>query len=654
MNLELRQFLQMVNETLATAIVVVAASLLLYNLTRNLRDRVARTSSVLLGTVTAAYIADVLVTLGPSASGHTSILRLQWIGIAFLPVATLHLSDALLATTGLPSRGRRRRIIRLLYLISAGFVLLAAFTDQLIIPVQVLSPLEENGFTISLRAGPMFLVYVLHFAITTLAAFINVGRARRRCLTRSTRRRMGYLQFAMLTPALGIFPFSLLLGNGQEYSVLGLLVVNAANVFVILMLAFLAYPLSFFGSRVPDRVVRSELLRFFVRGPMTAVVALATILLTDTSSRVLGFRSDQFMPFAVVTVILVWQWFIAVALPYVERWLIYGAEESDALLNVQELSNRLLSRSDLIQLLEANLSAACDYLRVSSAFAAQETEGEPDIIAMVGATRPTPAALSEEFANLQAAIAADHDGSRLHILQWNNWWLIGLNSRRAGAVATRWVGLMGIQARSDTVNLNADERRELALFARRAADTLDDLLLYADIVAALEGLLPQSHITTVNRAAMDYAPPRESSSVEPVVEDPAQFNEQVRAALRHYWGGPGLTNSRLLELQVVQDALDDNDQNPVRALRTVLVRAIEMQKPDGERKLHSPEWTLYNILDLRFLKGAKVKEVGLKLAMSDADLYRKQRLAIDAVAETVLEMELATRNAHEDGATAGR
>lgn len=649
MNFELQQFLQMVNETLATAIVVVAASMLLYNLTRNLHDRVARTSSVLLGTVTAAYIADVLVTLGPSASGHTSILRLQWIGIAFLPVATLHLSDALLATTGLPSRGRRRRIIRLLYLISAGFVLLAAFTNQLIIPVPVLSPLEADGATISLRAGPMFLVYVLHFAITTLVAFINVGRARRRCLTRSTRRRMGYLQFAMLTPALGIFPFSLLLGNGQEYSVLGLLVVNAANVFVILMLAFLAYPLSFFGSRVPDRVVKSELLRFFVRGPMTAVVALATILLTDTSSRVLGFQSEQFMPFAVVTVILVWQWFIAVALPFVERWLIYGSEESDALLNVQELSNRLLSRSDLIQLLEANLSAACDYLRVSSAFAAQETEGDPEIIAVVGATRPTPAALSEEFAHLQTTIAAEHDG-RLQIMQWNNWWLIGLHSRRPGAAATRWVGLMGIQARSDTVNLNGDERRELALFARRAADTLDDLLLYADIVAALEGLLPQSHITTANRAAMDYAPPRESSSVEPVVDDPAQFNEQVRAALRHYWGGPGLTNSRLLELQVVQDALDDNEQNPVRALRTVLVRAIEMQKPDGERKLHSPEWTLYNILDLRFLKGAKVKEVGLKLAMSDADLYRKQRLAIDAVAETVLEMELTARAAHENGA----
>ena len=45
-------FLDLANETLTTAIVVIAASMLLYNLTRNLRDRVARTSSVVLACVT--------------------------------------------------------------------------------------------------------------------------------------------------------------------------------------------------------------------------------------------------------------------------------------------------------------------------------------------------------------------------------------------------------------------------------------------------------------------------------------------------------------------------------------------------------------------------------------------------------------------------
>ena len=643
-----RQFLellQLLNETLASAIVIVAASMLLYNLTRNLRDRVARTSAVVLLTVTITYVADALVALGPSPAMHIAILRFQWIGIAFMPVAMLHLSDALLATTGLPSRGRRRRIIRLLYLISAGFVLLAAFNDQLITPAQMATPFEADGTTISLRPGPFFLVFVLYFVIVTLVAFINVGRARRRCLTRSTRRRMGYLQFALLTPALGIFPFSLLLGLGSETTVIGLVLVNLANIFVILMLIFLSYPLAFFGSRVPDRVVKSDLLRFFLRGPMTGVLALGTMLATDTGSRILGIPGGEFMPFAVVTVVLLWQWFVALALPYMEKWLIFRGEDSEALLNVQRLSDRLLTRTDLVQLLETTLSAVCDYLRVSSAFAALNTEGDPELIAAVGATRPAQPALAAESAEFRAEFAGN-GVEALNIVPWNNWWMFGLYSRRPGAGASRWVGLMGVQARSSTVNLNADEQQELTLFARRAADALDDLLLHADIVAALEGLLPQSHITSANRAAIDYSPPREPGA-QPIVDDPAQFNEQVRAALRHYWGGPGLTNSRLLELQVVQDALPDNDHNPVNALRAVLVRAIEAQKPPGERKMHAPEWTLYNILELRFLKGAKVKEVGVRLAMSDADLYRKQRLAIDAVAETLLEMEQTARSAHE-------
>lgn len=643
MERQLLGLLQLINETLASAIVIVATSLLLYNLTRNLRDRVARTSSLLLGTVTIAYVADALIALNPSPTMHIAILRFQWIGIAFMPVTMLHLADALLATTGQPSRGRRRRIIWLLYLVSAAFLLLATFNETLVIPVQVFSPFEADRITMSLRAGPLFLVYVLYFVIVTLAAFLVVGRARRRCLTRSTRRRMGYLQFALLTPAIGIFPFSLLLGFGQEFSIIGLALVNLANVFVILMLAFLAYPLAFFGSRVPDRVVKSDLLRFFLRGPVTGVLALITILLTDTGSRILGIPADDFMPFAVVMVVLLWQWFVAVSLPFLEKWLIYQGEDSEALLNVQRLSDRLLTRTDLIQLVEATLSATCDYLRVSSAFAAQNTEDEPDLIAAVGAARPAPQALAAESGHLRS-VYASNGADELEIIQWDNWWLIGLYSRRPGAGSARWVGVMGVQARFNHVNLSEDERKELATFARRAADALDDLLLHTDIVNALEGLLPQSHITAANRGAIDYSPPRQPLS-EPIEDDPVQFNEQVRAALRHYWGGPGLTNSRLLELQVVHDALPESDQNPVNALREVLVRAIEAQRPPGERKVHSPEWTLYNILEMRYLKGAKVKEVGVKLAMSDADLYRKQRLAIDAVADTLMEMEQTARSA---------
>jgi hypothetical protein len=61
-------------------------------------------------------------------------------------------------------------------------------------------------------------------------------------------------------------------------------------------------------------------------------------------------------------------------------------------------------------------------------------------------------------------------------------------------------------------------------------------------------------------------------------------------------------------------------------------------RPEGERRF-TTEWILYNILDLKFIEGRKVREVAARLAMSEADLYRKQRIAVEAVAKSILEME---------------
>jgi len=200
MDVLLSTLLNSANETLTTAVVVLTASMLLYNLSRNLRNRVARTSGIVLLCVTIVSMCDVLISLGPSHNTLENIVRLQWIGIAFIPAATFHLSDALLATTGLPSRGRRRRVTRLLYFIGALFVIAAAFTNDLIKPA-------IRGFELqNVTGGGLFIVYVAYFLAAVATAFINVQRARQRCLTRDTRRRMGYLQFAMLTPAFGVFP----------------------------------------------------------------------------------------------------------------------------------------------------------------------------------------------------------------------------------------------------------------------------------------------------------------------------------------------------------------------------------------------------------------------------------------------------------------
>ena len=637
----LTTLLILLNETLAAAIVVMASSLLLYNLTRNLNDRVTRASSILLACVTFAYLVDVFVSLEPSHLAYEMALRLQWVGIAFMPAAMFHLSDALLATTGLPSRGRRKRIGWLLYGISTMFLLLAAFSDLLI-------RTEAYGQFVSVRAGSLFPVYTAYFVVSVLVAFYNTQRARQRCLTRNTRRRMGYLQFAMLTPALGIFPFSVLISPGQEFSFFGLALVNIANIVVILMLLFLAYPLSFFGSRIPDRVVKVELLRFLMRGPATGMLALATILFVTPATRVLGLPGQDFLPFAVVAVVLLWQWFTALSLPFIERRLVYP-DDDDQLERLQDLSERLLTHTDLLQLLEANLSAACDYLRVNTAFVASLSDADAEIVSSVGPTRPTTSLLLDERDVLRELASGSGDDVAMH--KWHSYWVAPLYSTRAvgNGSPQSLIGVLGVQARAGEIDLLPDEWQMLRLYVRRAEQTLDDMRLQGEIVAALEGLLPQINLTRSSAAEVEYKPGRTPSAVADMPPvDRELFVEQVKAALKHYWGGPGLTSSRLLDLNVVRAALDENEQNPARALRAVLTRAIENQCPEGDRKMVSPEWTLYNILELRFIKKAKVREVAPRLALSEPDLYRKQNLAIQNLADALLRMEQDYVESHPD------
>jgi hypothetical protein len=71
----------------------------------------------------------------------------------------------------------------------------------------------------------------------------------------------------------------------------------------------------------------------------------------------------------------------------------------------------------------------------------------------------------------------------------------------------------------------------------------------------------------------------------------------------------------------------------------VLGSAIERLRPDGKQNLSAPEWLLYNILEMRFIQGRKVREIADRLAISESDLYRKQRVAIGQVARVLTEME---------------
>jgi hypothetical protein len=124
---------------------------------------------------------------------------------------------------------------------------------------------------------------------------------------------------------------------------------------------------------------------------------------------------------------------------------------------------------------------------------------------------------------------------------------------------------------------------------------------------------------------------------EPVFEE-SDMADWVKDALTHYWGGPKLTNSPLMKLRIVKTFMDNYEGNTSNALRALLREAVDQVKPEGDRKFTS-EWILYNILEMKFIEGRKVREVAGRLAMSEADLYRKQRVAVEVVARAIIDME---------------
>jgi hypothetical protein len=220
------------------------------------------------------------------------------------------------------------------------------------------------------------------------------------------------------------------------------------------------------------------------------------------------------------------------------------------------------------------------------------------------------------------------------VFLWNGFWLLPVHAPGNGG----GLGLLGFTARSADPELTSEEAQALRTLADRAAVALSQRRFQKEVFSAVDRLVPQAEEIQRLRAAARYAGERAFTAPLSGLHSEADMVHWVREALGHFWGGPRLTRSPLLGLRVVRRAADQNDGNPVNALRSVLRRAIERVRPEGERRF-TGDWVLYNILEMKFLEGRKVRDVALRLAMSEADLYRKQRVAIEAVAGAIAEME---------------
>ncbi len=624
--------IQTFNQILTAGIAITAFSLFLYSLSFNLRDRVARSFAIILLCVVVIFTTDALQHRTVPDWGIELLLRLQWLGIVFLPAAYLHLSDALLVTAGRPSRGRRRLAVRLMYVVSAAFLLLLASG-------RLLGALVPDG-----RPAPHLQrtlwseIFTVYYVVAMLWAAINLVRAYARLLTRSGRRRMIYLMAGATAPALGSYPY-LLFGSAlaARFPLLFWSAVVLINLLVGALITVMAYAVAFFGVSWPDRVVKSRLFKWLLRGPLTASVALALMTVLHRLGALMGIEYSALIPLSVVATVLLFEHAITLLAPLWERYLFFGRDRAELML-LQNVEERLLTESDLKQFLESVLAAVRDYLQSPSAFVAALDEGSLSLIVTAGRR----SMLEQEDVHQALESFGDGNGGWRREFAWGKYWILPLHQRR-GAEADRdeippLLGLLGVARRSEK-SLEPDQRQALWLLADRVALALEDRRLQQRLFRSLQDIQPQVDLIQRIRAAGRYDA-HAAIRVEGLPPE-ADLVNWVKEALTHYWGGPKLTNSPLMRLKIVQELARSHDGNAANALRALLRRAVEQVRPEGERRF-TTEWILYNILEMKFIEGRKVREVADRLAMSEADLYRKQRVAIEAVAQAILEMEAQT------------
>jgi hypothetical protein len=268
------------------------------------------------------------------------------------------------------------------------------------------------------------------------------------------------------------------------------------------------------------------------------------------------------------------------------------------------------------------LSAICDLLRVPAAFVVASTQRGPQIEAVVGPVERAP--MYESLEASTASPDAPADGPRVVLGYWV-WPVLAQDGRSV-------LGALAVTARSERPDLSPDEIAGTQALIGQAAKALEDRRLQQDVFAAVDRIMPDLEAVRY----MDSST-RLPEAAE-LVHSP-EFTTWVRDALSHYWGGPKLTSSPLMRLKIVQHALEASGDSPTKALRAVLLQAMERLKPSSDRKMTAAEWLLYNILELKFVQGRRVREIAMQLAVSESDLYRKQRVAIEAVAAALADME---------------
>lgn len=673
----------LLNRIVVTGVLITAFALVIYLGLYNRYSRIARTFSTVLLCVMAAYFFDLLAQL--SHGSPWLWLRLQWLGIAFIPAASLDLSDALLRATGETSPTRRTAVL-LGYAAGVVVFLLVMFSDFVATP-----GISEERLP-HLKPGLLYLPFTFSYFASVLWSTYNVVEARRRSLTATSKRRMTYFMISFAAPALAMFPYLLPSGWPDALpDIIPWLAILLANMGVGAANTGMGYPVAYFGASSPDRIVKRRLIKYLLRGPLLAAIVITALALSTRVERWLGIDGPVLGFILAASIILSAQLFIVTLQPLLDRFI--AGDDADEVRHLQQFSDRLMTTSDLTQYLENILAALCDLLRARTAFVTALREGEvskPAHVVTIGSAdmeqiaqapevirRAPPPPEPASAANLSLADGPAPENGHTEtgngigngpiaqwlglsqenippfdpgkLVHWNGYWLIPLRKQAEGAGHGAILGVIGLLARGSEPDLSSEERKGVAVLVDQAERAIGDSIKQQLAFEALEKIMPAAEDMQRRMAGArnPAAPTLQDFEFEPA--NRGEFTQQVRDALTQFWGGPKLTDSPLLGLAVVESAMKEHNGNATRALRAVLTQAIERLKPDGQRSMTAAEWMLYNIMEMKVLQDLKVRDIARRIVISESDLYRKQRAAFEEVAKIVIDMEREVRRSRIEG-----
>jgi len=619
--MDIRDLIKTISQIFEAGIAITAFSLFIRALTFNLKDRVSRAFAIILFSVIIVYTGEAVSSIFSPLEGLEFWLNFQWVGIIIFPAAFLNFSDALMETTGKPSRGRREKIVQSGIVISTIFLILLALG-------LMAGPLNLDEIPHLQRTSVTYW-FSLYYLLASIFSSWTIWRAYKRTRIKVSARRMGYLMTSAFILIIGTYPY-MQIGTGfaQENPLLFTGLATLGNLLVFFFMIIMAYAVAFFGVPWPDRIIRSRLLKWLLRGPFTVFIVLTLMTTIYKANINIGLNIIS-IPIVTVFSVLLIEHTITILFPFFEKWIVHKGNEGDYLDLLQTFGERLITSIDLKQFLDAVLAAACDQFQVNTGFvAAFDQNGVENIVQTGDQKLIENLASDKEFSEKAEMLAKEKRGS---VISWGNFWLFSLHDQQSNLI-----GMLGVQKGEDEYPTDI-QMSALSSLGERAGQAIEDRFLQDQLFSALQDLEPKINRIQSLRAATRFDPSELVLPVEEIIIS-KDFYQVVKDALSHYWGGPKLSKSPLMNLTIVQEAVNENEGNTVNALRAILKNAIENVKPEGERRF-TGEWILYNLLEMKFLEGRKVRDIAMRLAMSEADLYRKQRIAIEEISKTVLEME---------------